>query len=578
MSFEATTVNGVTKQQVGNIYFYFFPLCTFEAHPDADPAVSYFFQNVRGERYKSYFDDVTDKLGQTDLIAYLDEAANQSIFFSLDAGGGGGGGYIGNTISAANSTAALLGSGATFTGVWESVVNYTMVGVAILGSLATDGTLYFDLSTDGGATFTSVPSSIDDVTFAVPRLLNVVESHVRIRYINGTTAQTGTFSLQTKYSNGQEYELLASVDGFINGETPVTVTRSVITGQDDDDVFHNVRTTRAGDLAAAISDSDLGFHAIVTPGGALKVANQTHLVGEPFGDRALSATRWDIELLNSATQDATGAGQLSMDTGVVADGEVNICTFNVARFIPANYNTTHHAVTIPDGASYAPNNIRSWGAIDTTNATPNGVCYELDSGTWYVCHILNGVKTRVPRVSWNGAGAASFPLNSVTANVYEIEYNAGSIIYRVNGNVMHRSNLLAMPYANDIDFPVGMKNQNINGSTTDVSIKFRAAAIYTLGKGFGTARPVFYTGTGSFATKIGSGLLSKVVFARAGGGGSSATIKIYDDVSAVPASQIGEINIPRDDTIEISYDVVTNLGIFVVIAGSGTLGTTITFD
>jgi hypothetical protein len=128
-------------------------------------------------------------------------------------------------ISTANSSTSLLGVSATFTGAWEDVTDYTTVAVAILGSLATDGTLYFDLSTDGGTTFTSVPALVGDVTFTVPRILNVVESHVRIRYVNGTTAMTGTWSLQTKYSNGQEMSLLSPLDGFINSENPATLVR-----------------------------------------------------------------------------------------------------------------------------------------------------------------------------------------------------------------------------------------------------------------------------------------------------------------------------------------------------------------
>jgi hypothetical protein len=479
-------------------------------------------------------------------------------------------------ISTINSTSDLLGASETFTGGWANVTEYATVAVAMLGSIPTDGTLYFDLSMNGGATFTSVPSTVADATFAVPRIINVVETFVRIRYVNGTTAQTGTFSIQTKYSNAQSMALLSSVDGFVNGETPTQVVRSIIAGQDDDDIYRNVRTTRAGEMAVSVSDADLGFHAIVTPGGGLKVAEQTHLVGEPLGSHALSSTRWDIELINGATQDASGPGELTMDTGTIADAEANINTINVARFIPANYNTTHHAVTIPDGASYATNNVRQWGAIDTTNATPNGVYYELDSGIWYVAHCLNGVATRTAQSSWNGAGKLTFPTNSIKANVYEIEYNAGSIIYRVNGNVMHRSVLLATPYANDIDFPTGMKNQNINGSTTDVSIKFRAAAIYTLGKGFGAARPVFYTGTGNNVVKDGSGRLSRVIFARSGGGGGSATILIYDGITAV--NQIGRIDISKDDTISITYDVILNNGLYIEVAGAGTLGTTITFD
>jgi hypothetical protein len=151
-------------------------------------------------------------------------------------------GGVGNAISAnetGNSTQVLLGSSATYTGVWEDVTNYTTVASAVLGSVATDGTLYFDLSTDGGTTYTSVPSSISDTTFAVPRILNVVETHVRIRYVNGTTAMTGTFRIQTKYSNGQELGLFAVAEGFVNSETPVSVTRSILVSRQPDGTYKN---------------------------------------------------------------------------------------------------------------------------------------------------------------------------------------------------------------------------------------------------------------------------------------------------------------------------------------------------
>lgn len=137
-------------------------------------------------------------------------------------------------ISADNSTTSLLGAGASFTGVWEDVTNYTSVAVAILGSVATDGVLYFDLSTDGGSTFASIPNNVSDVTFDLPKILNVVESHVRIRYVNGATPQTGIFSIQTKYSNGQELGLLGSVDSNVTNDTPTQLMKSVIVGEELD--------------------------------------------------------------------------------------------------------------------------------------------------------------------------------------------------------------------------------------------------------------------------------------------------------------------------------------------------------
>lgn len=190
-------------------------------------------------------------------------------------------------ISSANSTAVLLTSSATFTGEWESVVNYSTVATAVLGSLATDGTLYFDLSTDGGTTFTSVPNTVGDATFAVPRILNVVESHVRIRYVNGTTAQTGTFALQTKYSNGQELALLTSVDGFVNGETPTEIVRSVTTGVDPNGGFNNIKAS--GYINEYTTNTPL-LSGVVFTGNVIPTEGYSQIVLEIESDQAGSFT------------------------------------------------------------------------------------------------------------------------------------------------------------------------------------------------------------------------------------------------------------------------------------------------
>ena len=132
----------------------------------------------------------------------------------------------GNVISATCSTTTPLASGASFTGTWFATSDYTTVSSAVFGSMETNGTLYFDLSTDGGVTYASIPNIISNTTNAVPRILNIVESHLRVRYVNGDISQTGTFSIQTKYSNSQSMSLLTPIDGSIKGEDPAMVVRA----------------------------------------------------------------------------------------------------------------------------------------------------------------------------------------------------------------------------------------------------------------------------------------------------------------------------------------------------------------
>lgn len=76
--------------------------------------------------------------------------------------------------------------------------------------------------------------------------------------------------------------------------------------------------------------------------------------------------------------------------------------------------------------------------------------------------------------------------------------------------------------------------------------------------------------------KSTAGYLGRVIFSRSGGASTLATILLYDDTTAT--NQVGRIEIDKDDTIVIDYDFVFSTGLFVVISGSGTLGTTITFS
>ena len=146
----------------------------------------------------------------------------------------------GNKISAANSTTGLLLAAGTFTGAWEDVTNFTTVAVAIIGDNLTDGTLYIESSQDGGVTVNSVPFNVPDTTFDLPHIWNVVEGSIRIRYVNGTTAQTGFFQLQTKYSNGQELGLLQNAGDTITAITDVQIVKSVGTGDDPNGDYVNL--------------------------------------------------------------------------------------------------------------------------------------------------------------------------------------------------------------------------------------------------------------------------------------------------------------------------------------------------
>jgi len=184
---------------------------------------------------KILISDAQDESGNEFTLDSFREFMNSEVVFTGDT--------VYNKISKSNSTATLLDSNEEFIGKWENVVAWTSVSIAVLGSMETDGTLFFDLSTNGGETFVPLATPVANTNFNLPKILNIVESHVRIRYVNGTTEQTGSFSIQTKYSKGQQIALLETVDGLVNGETPTTVIKSVGVGQEPNNSYSNSKST-----------------------------------------------------------------------------------------------------------------------------------------------------------------------------------------------------------------------------------------------------------------------------------------------------------------------------------------------
>lgn len=167
-------------------------------------------------------------------------------------------GLVTHKISVGNSTKTILGANTTFTGVWEEVTKHTTVAIAVFGSNQTDGTLYIESSQDGGTTVNSVPYTIEDASFELPHIWNVVESHIRIRYVNGVTAQTGFFQIQTKYSNAQPLGLLQEAGDTINEHSNLQLGKSVIAGEKLDGslnatgVYDNVKLLENGALKTGI--------------------------------------------------------------------------------------------------------------------------------------------------------------------------------------------------------------------------------------------------------------------------------------------------------------------------------------
>lgn len=490
-----------------------------------------------------------------------------------------------------NGTNTPLGSSATFTGTWKEVVEYQSISVLVDGTstgLAAAGILKLQFSQDGVSVSREITISVARVSDVAPRTLGIIAKYFRVEYVNGSIA-LATLNIQTILHSSQ-VELVSRLDQSLDGNEDVHNIRAVITGEDPDGEFRNVIVTRSGNFDVTIGDANDSYTSRVSPAQSLKVANQINLVGDAFDSNALNTTQWTTNELNGATL-VNNDGEIQLNTNTTANGNVNLTTNDLARFIPANFNTSHHAIQIPDFPRTTPGtgtNARWWGPFVMGGTTPaDGIAFRLRDGVWSAMAFKSGVATiNVDSTSWNNAEGLSYfndnVKDSVNTNVYEIEYNAGTISWRVNGRTVHTEASLASPYSDGVHFPASIMNINTGGATTDVEMTSRAAAIYTLGKGESAARPFFVeeSGSGNHLIKTGPGKLERVVIARDGGGGSITQIDIYDDTSAVAASRIGAIVTLEDQTQEVEFDANFNKGLFIDISGPGGADNfiTVTYD
>jgi hypothetical protein len=154
-------------------------------------------------------------------------------------------------ISTNNSTATVLGNGATFTGVADDVADYKSIGLAVIAShaSATDG-LSCEFSSDGtnwDITHTFTIPATTGKFFNLP----VEAQYFRIVYTNSAAVQT-YFRLQVIYHATITKESTLRLSEDIDGETAAELSRSVIAGERPAGDFVNVQTTPGGYLKVSI--------------------------------------------------------------------------------------------------------------------------------------------------------------------------------------------------------------------------------------------------------------------------------------------------------------------------------------
>ena len=155
-----------------------------------------------------------------------------------------------------NSTSDNIGASSTFTGVWQDTLNYNtiIIGIKSDQDSATDG-LEIQWSADGSTVhdddvFTISANKGKVFTFSPAR------RYVRLTYTNGSTPTT-SFNLQTIFKKGGFKSSSHRLQDAIVAEDDAELIKAVLSGEDEDNVFQNVQTTRDGNLT--ISDNSSGL-------------------------------------------------------------------------------------------------------------------------------------------------------------------------------------------------------------------------------------------------------------------------------------------------------------------------------
>lgn len=300
-----------------------------------------------------------------------------------------------------------------------------------------------------------------------------------------------------------------------------------------------------------------GFSAQNTPVGAIKTIDPCKMIGSSFPSTSIDSTFWTSTVSNSATITSSG-GQGILSSGTNSAGSAQLYTTQRAIFVPGGAAQFKGEIQLGDIG--IANNVRRWGVSwgATMPTITDGAWFQLSGTTFQIVTSKGGSPTTVSNGSFNGGFGSTFTLT--TNNIsYEIYYSSSSVIFIINGVVLHR--VTTAPWSVSLSFCIYLSNIN-TGNTTDSTLKCIEAIIYRLGKLQNNTSWINIVGVNAgVQVKGGPGRLHSVVL---NGGTSSTTVSLYNGTSAVnPIAVISPSG--AGYPVTISYDAIEfQSGLFVV--------------
>lgn len=164
-------------------------------------------------------------------------------------------------VSVQNSTTTPLGGGASFTGAFEDVADFSTITILVRSSHASAANgVVFEFSIDGitvddSEAYTAIPNDGKQYSVAV------VARFFRVRYVNGATPQT-IFRLQSIFHSVVVKSSSHRIADTIVGEDDAEVVKATLTGLSPDTLYRNVPVDNLG-----------VFNQSLVPAPVIQVAN-----------------------------------------------------------------------------------------------------------------------------------------------------------------------------------------------------------------------------------------------------------------------------------------------------------------
>lgn len=303
-----------------------------------------------------------------------------------------------------------------------------------------------------------------------------------------------------------------------------------------------------------------GNLAEITPYGEQHIVEPVRIAGGVFNDSVLDPSFYAATNANGGTATVLNT-VLTAATNTTANGASAVQTVQAGRFIGGTSNRFYGRISLGDTGTV--NNIREWG-VRGPGAT-NGIYFKLNGTAALVAATMKtGVETTY---------ALTFPagFSLTNLNLYEIDYNSGSVYFIINGTVVYTLNATA-PYIGNFQLFAFLSNTNSASSTTNVTASALQLTIYRLGKIVTQSIAGRITTAATTTFKQGPGLLHRITLNDPGG----TLITIYDN-TAGSGTTLAVINTPAQaNPVTLQYGIQFSTGLTVV--STGTWDATIVFE